>query len=347
MRTLITGASGFIGSHVAAALAAGGAEIRAFCRSEPPAAASAAEWVPGDVRDTDALRSAARGCQAIMHVAAVYSYARGDASLIEEVNIKGTGNVLAAAVSMGVRRVVVTSSSATCGPVPGRRATEADSPPEWELSVPYKRSKLEAERLALAARRDGIDVLCVNPTTTLGPDDRLPTPSGKMIRDLVEGKIRGYLQNAGVNVVSVEDVARGHALALEHGRSGHRYILGGDDLSLHDLFATAAAAVGRPAPRLGLPWPPVYGAAVVVDAIAHLRGQEPQLLVRDEVRLARLPLYFSSDKAKRELGYDPGPAAQAVAAAARWFESAAHDRVRRLPFRARRVSRLPPRGATP
>jgi dihydroflavonol-4-reductase len=192
--------------------------------------------------------------------------------------------------------------------------------------VPYKRTKLEAERLALAAGRDGIDVVCVNPTTTVGPQDRLPTPSGKMIRDLVEGKIRGYLASAGLNVVAVEDVARGHALALATGRSGHRYILGGDDLSLHDVFAVAAAAVGRPAPRLGLPWPPVYGAAVVVDAIAHLRGQEPRLLVRDEVRLARLPLYFSSDKAKRELGYEPRPAAEAVEAAARWFGSGACER---------------------
>lgn len=326
LRTLITGASGFIGSHVAAELSASGARVRGFCRSEPPATASVAEWVPGDVRDADGLCAAARGCDAIVHVAAVYSYARCDARLMEAVNVEGTRNVLVAARAMGVRRVVITSSSATCGPVPGRRATEADSPPEWELSVPYKRTKLTAERLALAAGRDGIDVICVNPTTTVGPRDRLPTPSGKMIRDLVDGKIRGYLQNAGLNVVSVDDVARGHALALSSGRSGHRYILGGDDLSLQDVFAMAAAAVGRPAPRLGLPWSPVYGAAVVVDAFAHLRGQEPRLLVRDEVRLARLPHFFSSDKARRELGYDPGPAADAVEAAARWFESAAYDR---------------------
>lgn len=342
MRTLITGASGFIGSHVAAVLAAGGAQLRAFCRSEPTDAASVAEWVPGDVRDADALRGAAEGCEAIVHVAAVYSYARCDAPLMEEVNVGGTRNVLAAAAAMGVRRVVVTSSSATCGPVSGRRATEADSPPEWELSVPYKRTKLKAERLALAAGPDGIDVVCVNPTTTVGPEDRGPTPSGKMIRDLVNGKIRGYLQNAGLNVVSVEDVARGHALALSAGRSGHRYILGGDDLSLQDVFAMAAAAVGRPAPRLGLPWPPVYGAAVVVDAIAHLRGEEPRLLVRDEVRLARLPLYFSSDKAKHELGYDPRPAVDAVEAAARWFESAAYEQRND----ARDTNRLRPRAVT-
>lgn len=326
MRTLITGASGFIGSHVAAELAAQGAAVRAFCRSEPPERAAVAEWAPGDVRDRDAVRQATAGCEAVVHVAALYSYARADAPLMEAVNVGGTRNVLDAATRAGVLRVVVTSSSATCGPVPGRRATEADEPPDWELSVPYKRSKLEAERLALAAGRDGIDVVCVNPTTVLGPDDRQPTPSGKMIRDLVEGKIRGYLQNAGINVVSVQDVARGHALALAHGRSTQRYILGGEDLSLHDVFATAAAAVGRPAPRVGLPWPPVYGAAVVADAIAHLRGQEPQLLVRDEVRLARVPLFFSSDKARRELGYRPGPAADAVEAAARWFESAAYDR---------------------
>lgn len=326
MRTLITGGSGFIGSHVAAELALRGAEVRAFCRSEPPEAAAVCDWIPGDVRDADAVRRAAAGCQAIVHVAALYSYARCLAAEMEAVNVQGTRNVLDAAARLGVPRTLVTSTSATCGPVPGRPATESDRPPDWELSVPYKRTKLEAERLALAAGRDGIDVVCVNPTTALGPDDRQPTPSGKMIRDLVEGRIRGYLYRAGLNVVAVGDVARGHALALERGRSGERYILGGEDLSLQEVFAIAAAAVRRPAPRLGLPWPPVYGAAVVAEALSQLRGQEPQLLVRDEVRLARLPLHFSSEKARRELGYDPGPAADAVDAAARWFESAAYDR---------------------
>lgn len=326
MLTLLTGASGFIGSHVAAEFALRGAEVRALCRTEPPDWTGVREWVPGDVCDPDVVRRAAAGCQAIVHVAALYSYARCRAAEMEQVNVTGTRNVLEAAARLGVPRTVITSSSATCGPVSGRPATEADQPPDWELAVPYKRTKLEAERLALAAGHDGIDVVCVNPTTVLGPEDRRPTPSGKMIRDLVQGRIRGYLHRAGINVVAVEDVARGHALALECGRSSQRYILGGENLSLQEVFAIAAAAVGRPAPRLGLPWPPVYGVAVVADALSQLRGQEPELLVRDEVRLARLPLHFSSGKARRELGYRPGPGAAAVEAAARWFESAAYDR---------------------
>lgn len=322
MRTLITGASGFIGSHVAAEFAAQGADVRAFCRSEPPTYASVAEWVRGDVRDRDAVARAATGCEAIVHVAALYSYRRSDAKMMNAINVGGTENVLEAAARARVRRILATSSSATCGPVPGRRATESDGPPEWELSVPYKRTKLEAERLALAASRAGTEVVCVNPTTVLGPADRQPTPSGKMIRDVVQGKVHGYLQKAGINVVSVGDVAHGHVLALARGRPGQRYILGGEDLSLRDVFATASAAVGRAAPRIGLPWQPVYGAAVLASAIARIRGREPTLLVRDEVRLARLPLYFCSDKARRELGYGAAPAAEAIAAAARWFASA-------------------------
>jgi dihydroflavonol-4-reductase len=203
--------------------------------------------------------------------------------------------------------------------VPGRPATELDAPSAWELRVPYKRTKVAAERLALEAARGGADVLCVNPTTVLGAGDRRPTPSGAMIRNLLEGRITGYVRGAGLNVAAVEDVARGHALALGRGRAGERYILGGEDLWLDQVFAAALAVVGRRPPRLALPWPLVYAAAVGFDALMRTLGREPGLLVLDEVRLARLPLFFSSDKARRELGYVPAPAQPALAAAARWF----------------------------
>jgi dihydroflavonol-4-reductase len=258
----------------------------------------------------------------VVHAAALYSYRRADAPLMEAVNVEGTRNVVEASRSAGVRRLLVTSSSATCGPVAGRPATELDGPPEWELVVPYKRTKLAAERLALAAAGDGLDVICVNPTTVVGPGDRQPSPSGKMIRDLVEGRMYGYLRGSGINVVAVEDVARGHALALAGGRSGERYILGGDDLPVEEAFAIALAAVGRKPPRFAVPWPLVYGAAQATDVAMRLAHREPKLLILDEVRLARLPLFFSSDKARAELGYAPGPAADALAAAARWFAEA-------------------------
>jgi dihydroflavonol-4-reductase len=311
---LLTGASGFIGAHVADELARLGAQVRAFCRSEPPPGARVADWVCGDVTDGPALAGAVRGCEALVHTAALYSYSRADAPAMDAVNVEGTRNVLEAAARGRIARVLVTSTSATCGPVAGRPATERDSPPRWELRVPYKRTKLAAERLALKA-----GAVCVNPTTVVGAGDRLPTPSGKMIRDLVEGRIGGYMRGCGLNIVAVEDVARGHALALEHGRGGERYILGGDDLWLRDAFALALTALGRAAPRLAVPWSATYLAAVLADAAGRLIGREPRLLVLDEVRLARLPLFFSSAKAREDLGYVSRPAADALAAAATWF----------------------------
>ena len=314
MQVLLTGASGFIGAHVADELTSGGAQVRAFCRSAPPPGARVAEWICGDVTDGPAVARAARGCEAVIHAAALYSYSRADARAMEAVNVDGTRNVLEAATRGGIVRVLLTSTAATCGPVRGRPATERDDPPRWELGVAYKRTKVAAERLALSA-----GATCVNPTTVVGTGDRRPTPSGKMIRDLVEGRIGGYMRRGGLNVVSAEDVARGHALALERARPGERYILGGEDLWLRDVFALALKALGRSAPRLAVPWSAAYGAAVLADAVGRLIAREPRLLVLDEVRLARMPLFFSSAKARAELGYTSRPAADALAAAATWF----------------------------
>jgi dihydroflavonol-4-reductase len=319
MRILLTGASGFIGLHVAAELAGAGGELVGFCRSEPVPDTPLCEWIAGDVRDPAALRRAIRGCAAVVHTAARYSYDRAEAPAMHAVNVLGTRNVVQAASAAGVRRLLVTSSSATCGPVPGRPATEHDRPPSWELAVPYKRTKLLAERLALEASSDQLEVVAVNPTTVVGPGDRKPTPSGKMIRDLVESRIIGYMHGAGINVVGVRDVARGHRLALDRGRAGERYILGGENVWLRDAFGLVASAVGRQPPWLPVPWPALYVAALAADRAGRLIGRPPRLLVLDEVRLARRPLFFSSEKARRELGYAPGPAAVALGSAAAWF----------------------------
>ena len=314
MQVLLTGASGFIGAHVADELASRGAQVRAFCRSEPPPGARVAEWICGDVTDAAAVARAVRGCEAVIHAAALYSYSRADARAMEAVNVDGTRNVLAAASRGGIARILVTSTSATCGPVHGRPATERDDPPRWELRVAYKQTKIAAERLALST-----GAACVNPTTVVGAGDRSPTPSGKMIRDLVEGRIGAYTRAGGLNIVSVEDVARGHALALERARPGERYILGGEDLWLREVFALTLKALGRSPPRLGVPWGAALGAAAIADAAGRLVRREPRLLVLDEVRLARLPLFYSSAKAREELGYVSRPAADALAAAATWF----------------------------
>jgi dihydroflavonol-4-reductase len=316
VRALVTGAAGFIGAHVAAALADQGATVRAFDAHEPPPHARVDDWAEGDVLDPDALRRAIDGCDAVFHLAAVYSYYRRDAERMLHVNVEGTRNLLAAA---GERRVVHTSSAATCGPAPGRPATESDSPPPWELKIAYKRSKIESEKLALAA-----GAVVVNPTTPVGPGDNRPTPTGKMIRDVASGRARAYVRSTALNIVAVEDLARGHALAHERGRTGERYLLGGEDLSLRDVFAIVARAAGREAPRVAIPFPLVLGTSWLADRTLAVFGREPELLVLDSVRLARVPALFSSERARTELGYSWRPAQQAL-------EEAVTDRIQETP----------------
>jgi dihydroflavonol-4-reductase len=314
VRALVTGAAGFIGAHLAAALTEAGASVRAFDSSEPPAHARVDDWAKGDVLDPDALRRAMDRCDAVFHLAAIYSYYRRDAERMLHVNVEGTRNVLTVA---GERRVVHTSSAATCGPAPGRPATEHDTPPDWELKVAYKRSKIDSERLALAA-----NAVVVNPTTPVGPGDDRPTPTGKMIRDVASGRARAYVRSTGLNIVAVEDLARGHVLAHELGRAGERYLLGGEDLPLRDVFAIVARAAGREPPRVAIAFPFVLGASWIADHSLALFGREPDLLVLDSVRLARVPAFFSSAKAQSELGYSSRPARQAL-------EEAVADRIGR------------------
>jgi dihydroflavonol-4-reductase len=263
------------------------------------------------------VERAAEGCDAVFHLAAVYSYARRDADKMLRVNVEGTRTVLDAAARAGVRRVVMTSSCATCGPVPGRAATEADKPPAWELGIAYKRSKIDSEALALQAARDGQDVVVVNPTTPVGPGDARPTPTGAMVAGVASGRIRAFTATA-INVVAVQDVAAGHLLAFEHGRGGERYLLGGEDVTLHEAFAMIARHAGRTPPRLAVPYPVALGAARVADRALRLVGREPKLLNLDETRLARVPMRFSCEKAQRELGYTFRPADDALRGAVEW-----------------------------
>ena len=285
MRAYVTGATGFVGGHVAAELRSGGAEVRD-------------ERV--DLLDRGGLERIMDGCDAVIHSAALYSYDAPERDF-RRINVEGTANVIAACLSKGVRRLVHTSTAGTCGPVPGREATEADSPPGWELDVPYKRTKLAAERLVIDAAGDGLEAVVVNPTTPVGAGDRKPTPTGRMIAGVARGRIRAYIATTGLNVVDVRDVARGHALALERGKSGERYLLGGANLPLEELFGAIADLAGRPRPWLRIPYRIARAAATVGLANKH------------EVRLARLPMYFSSKKAQDRLGYAPGPVASALA----------------------------------
>ena len=282
MIVYVSGATGFVGSHVARELREQGAEVRD-------------ERV--DLLDSDALERVIEGCDAVVHIAALYSYDAPELEF-ERVNVEGTRTILAAALAKGVRRFLHTSTAGTCGPVPGAIATEEDEPPEWELTVPYKRTKLESERLALAA-----GAVVVNPTTPVGEGDAKPTPTGQMIEDVASGRIRGYVTTTGLNVVDVRDVARGHALALEKGEPRERYLLGGVNLRLDEVFAVVADLAGRPRPELRVPYP-----FAVAAAKAGLANAE-------EVKLARIPMYFSSEKARSRLGYEPGPVEPALARA--------------------------------
>jgi dihydroflavonol-4-reductase len=310
VKALVTGAAGFIGSHVVGALVAAGADVSAFDRASPADLPAGAEFAQGDLLDRDALRRALKGCDAVFHLAALYSYARADATAMERVNVEGTRIVIEEARGL---RIVHTASCATCGPVAGRAATEADAPAAWELRVPYKRTKLAGERLALDAAAHGANVVVVNPTTPVGPGDRRPTPTGKMVADVASGRARAYLANSALNIVAVEDVARGHLLAFEHGRVGARYLLGGENLSMREVFSAICDAVGRRAPKLAVPWSAAYGAAWIASRITR----EPKLLVLDEVRVARWPMRFDDALARAELGYTSEPAAPALARAAR------------------------------
>ncbi len=282
MKVYVTGATGFVGGHVARELRERGADVRA-------------ERV--DLFDRSGLARVLAGCDALVHVAALYSY-DAPAAELERVNVEGTRTLLDVARRNRVWRLLHCSTAGTCGPVPGRPATEDDEPPSWELRVPYKRTKLAAERLALDA-----GAIVVNPTTPVGEGDRKPTPTGRMIAGVASGRLRGFVATTGLNVVDVCDVARGHALALERGEAGQRYLLGGVDLSLEDLFAAITRLAGRPRPRLRVPYAVAQMAAAT--GIAN----------RDEVRLARLPMYFSSAKATSTLGYEPGPVEPALARA--------------------------------
>jgi dihydroflavonol-4-reductase len=265
------------------------------------------------VLDPGAVRAAVEGCDTVFHLAAVYSYARSDAPLMQAVNVTGTLNVIDAALrGSKQRRIVHTSSCATCGPVPGRAATERDGPAARDLRVPYKRTKLEGERLALRAAREGGSVVVVNPTVPIGPGDERPTPTGKMVADVTAGRARGYLARSALNVVAVEDVAAGHLRALEHGRSGERYLLGGENVGMRELFAAIAAASGRTAPRIAVPWTAAYVAARLADLALRPIGRQAELLVLDEVVAGRLPHLFDDTKARAELGYVSRPFEEAV-----------------------------------
>ncbi len=323
-RVLITGASGFVGSAVLRALDGRGLKLRAMVRSSSRRdnlAGVDCEVVEGDMRHTADVCHALEGVRWLYHVAADYRLWARDPLDIVRANLEGTRTVMEAALSRGVERIVYTSSVATL------RASDQPTPidetaplAEGEGIGAYKESKVAAERLVerLVPER-GLPAVIVMPSTPIGPRDIKPTPTGRIVVEAAMGRIPAFVET-GLNLVHVDDVAAGHVLAMENGRVGERYILGGQDASLREMLAVIAELTGRKAPTVNLPRTPLYPLAWAAEAVAQITGREP-MLTRDSLKMASHHMFFTSAKAERELGYNARPYRQALADALAWFRA--------------------------
>jgi dihydroflavonol-4-reductase len=321
MRSLVTGATGFIGAHIARELLDRGDEVRALARTGANLGnlrGLHVETAIGDVRDARSLERALRGCRRVFHAAAVYSFWVPDPVFLDAVNVGGTRNVLTAAERAGIETVVYTSSVAALGvPRRGEIVTEDTPVDPSQIVGAYKRSKYAAEQLAAEFASRGLRVVIVNPSFPVGPGDIKPTPTGRVIVDFLNGRMPAYV-DTGMNVVSVRDVAVGHVLAAEKGRSGERYILGGENLTMKDFLSRLAEVSGRSAPRVRLPYAPVAALAGANEWLCRVMGREPRL-TRDTVRMSRHTMFYSPAKAIRELGLPQTPVGEALASAVAWF----------------------------
>jgi dihydroflavonol-4-reductase len=325
---LVTGASGFIGSAVARALARRGARLRLLVRPTSPQtniAALGADLAVGDMRDPDAVRGALDGCRYLFHVAADYRLWARDPEEIVRNNVEGARAVVAAAAAAGVERMVYTSSVATLALRSDGAPADEDTPlQESEAIGAYKRSKVAAERIVERAVEGGLPAVIVNPSTPVGPHDVRPTPTGRIIVEAASGRMPAFV-DTGLNLVHVDDVAEGHLLALEKGRVGERYILGGQDVSLREILAAIAELTGRRAPGLSLPIRPLYPLAEAAEFVGRITGREP-FLTKDALTMAGHHMYFSSSKAERELGYAARPQREGLRDALEWFRTQGYVR---------------------
>jgi len=321
---VVTGGTGFVGAAVVRALLAAGASVRVLARpgsdrrllQDLPV-----EIVPGDLADAASLAGALRGCRRLFHVAALYSLWAPDRRLFYQVNVEGTRRVLQAAAEAGVARVVYTSTVGALGiPADGRPGTEETPACLGDMAGDYKRSKFLAEELAREFARRGLPVVIVNPSTPVGPGDLKPTPTGQMIVDFLRGRMWAYL-DTGLNLVDVADVAAGHLLAAARGVIGERYILGGQNLTLHEIFRMLGKIAGVRVPWLRLTANLVLPLACCAEwAADHLTGRPP-LVAADAVRMARKRMFFDPGKAVRVLGLPQSPVEGALARAVAWFRA--------------------------
>jgi len=322
VKIFLTGATGFVGSHVAQELSRRGAQLRILIRPTSKLenlAGLAAETVLGDLLRVDALRSAIAGCDAVMHVAADYRLWVTDPKTMYATNVTGTRELLRVAREEGVGRVVYTSSVATMGFLSnGCPADEATPVSIDDMIGDYKRSKYQAEQEAVVAARAGQQVIILNPTTPIGSNDIKPTPTGRIVVDFLNQRFPAYM-DTGLNLVDVNEVARTHADALDAGRSGERYILGGENLTLKQILDKMSAITGIPSPNVKVPFAVAATYAFFEEWITgRIRGKEPRATL-EEVRMGRKKMFASSAKAERELGWKLVPAENALRRAVEWF----------------------------
>lgn len=321
MTTLVTGATGFLGNHVARQLVSAGHSVRLLVRSTSNLAlldGLNAERVVGDLQDMASLDRAMKGVRRVYHVAADYRLWSRNPKEIYESNVEGTRRLLEIAGQAGVERVVYTSTVATIvvpthGPLPNEETRATLS----QMIGHYKRSKFLAELEAIKAAAAGVPVVIVNPTAPVGPGDWKPTPTGRIILDFLNGKMPAYV-DTGLNVVPVEDCAAGHLLAADKGRIGERYILGARNMTLKEILDALALITGRSAPRVRLPHAVALAAGYADELFSRLTGREPQIPV-EGVKMSRHRMFVQSDKAERELGYRPGAVEPALERAVRWY----------------------------
>src|SRR5215470_5860316 len=324
MRCFVTGATGFLGSHVARLLLAQGAELRLLVRAGSRlenVADLPAERAVGDLRDLESLKRGMAGCEAAFHVAADYRLWAANGKELYDSNVDGTRNILQAARESGVGRVVYTSSVATMGFGNNGKVTDENTPVALgDMIGDYKRSKFLAEQLVIAAARGGQDVVVVNPTTPIGERDIKPTPTGRIVVDFLNRKFPAYV-DTGLNLVDVRDCAAGHLVAMEKALPGERYILGGENLTLKQILDKLAAITGLPSPNIRLPYAVAYATGVVDTLVTGtILKREPRVTL-DSVKMGRKKMFVTSAKAERDLGWNAGPVDGALRRAVEWFRA--------------------------
>jgi dihydroflavonol-4-reductase len=318
---LVTGANGFVGAHVARALVARRAHVRAFARSGADTRALDGvdcEIVRGDLRDIESVERAVHGSDEVYHVAADYRLWVVDEASMYAANVGGTRNLLAASKRAGVAKIVHTSTVGSLG-IGADKIGREDTPVTLgDMVGPYKRSKFLAEQVALEAAREGLPVVIVNPSTPIGALDYKPTPTGRIIVEFLNRRMPAFMET-GLNLVCVEDVARGHLLAAEHGRIGEKYILGGENLTLELMLQRLAAISGLPAPRVKIPYAVAFGFALGAEALSRTVTHRAPRASVTEVRMARKKMFFDFTKARAELGYEARPIDDGLARAIEFF----------------------------